>query len=46
MLRKPSKMPAMTQEIDAETAQKLDDDAIEADEIISDEIPDEFLAFI
>lgn len=36
----------MTQEIDAETAQKLDDDAIEADEIISDEIPDEFLAFL
>ena len=36
----------MTQEIDAETAQKMDDDAIEADEIISDEIPDEFLAFL
>jgi hypothetical protein len=36
----------MTEEIDAETAKKLDKDAIEADEIISDEIPDEFLAFL
>lgn len=36
----------MTEAIDAETAQKLDQDALEADEIISDEIPDEFLAFL
>ena len=32
--------------IDEETAKILDDDAIEAEEIISDEIPDEFLAFV
>jgi len=36
----------MTDAIDAETAEMLDQDAIEADEIISDEIPDEFLAFL